>query len=170
MKDCEKDLLLIAAGPQSVQKARIVRASMEEGEQGPHAALGDVFLWMDNVEPILLREPLRLRNMARFWERMADRSSLHSSEGSPNGSRHREESLRPLTRPAAGGVRACLAWMAVWEEALPNTPGLLAPDPAARSSADTVSWMQDQRPQAAPARLPIRLPPARSGWHTYRAT
>jgi len=55
---------------------------MEEGEQVPPAALGDVFLWMDSEEPTLLRELLRLRNTARFWERMADRSSLYSSEGS----------------------------------------------------------------------------------------
>jgi hypothetical protein len=55
---------------------------MEEGEQVPHAALGDVFLWMDSEELTLLRALLRLRNTARFWERMVDRSSLRSSEGS----------------------------------------------------------------------------------------
>jgi hypothetical protein len=39
---------------------------MEEGEQGPHAALGDVFLWMESEGPTLSRELLWLRNTARF--------------------------------------------------------------------------------------------------------
>ena len=44
MEGIEQDLLLIAARPQSAWKAWIVRAPMEEGEQVPHAARGNIFL------------------------------------------------------------------------------------------------------------------------------
>lgn len=69
MKDCEKDLLLIAARPQSVRKARIVCTSMAEGEQASYAALEDLFLWMASEELTLLRALLRLRNTVRFQKK-----------------------------------------------------------------------------------------------------
>src|SRR2546430_7155112 len=70
---------------------------------------------------------------------------------------------------APGGVYACLSGIAVWTSTPLDTPGPVVPLSAARKSVDTVSRMQDQRPQAVPTRLPALLLPAKSGWRRYRA-
>ena len=80
-----------------------------------------------------------------------------------------ERAYELLQACTPGGVCTFPSGIAVWALTPLDMPGPLAPPCAARRSADTVSLRRDQRPQAASARLPVPLLPARSGWHTYRA-
>jgi hypothetical protein len=70
---------------------------------------------------------------------------------------------------APDDVCACPSGIAVWALTPLDMPGPLVPLCAVRRSTDIVSPRRYQRPQAASARLPVPLLPARSVWHTYRA-